>query len=228
VDLIAVAKGEASTATTVDTSTTLNIQDGDVLVFAVGYAKSSAQAVSVAETDGTSNPATMLAEKDNYERVLFGYNLNAEANASATFRVTIAASSYRVSLIVYQFRPAAGETVALDAGPSGAGGSSTAPQSGALTTIAASSVVFGMISAGSSPISYSDPLIAGSAPDRSDTTAYALAEYTAFTSTQTGIRASATLAESKAWAAQAVSFSITSSGGSSPVPKIVAAYMGGR
>lgn len=227
-ELIAVAKGEASTAATVDTSTTLNIQDGDVLVFAVGYAKSSAQAVSVAETDGTSNPATMLTETTNYERVLFGYNLNASANASATFRVTIAESSYRVSLIVYQFRPAAGETIALDAGPSGATGSSTAPQSGTLTTIAAATLVFGMISAGASPVSYSDPLIAGSAPDRSDTTAYALAEYTAFTSTQTNIRASATLADSKAWAAQVVSFSVTPDGGSSPVAKIISAYMGGR
>lgn len=96
------------------TSSTLNIASGDVLVAWVGYEDDRVSNCTI--TDGASNTFEVeqeTANEDNGPRGRFGVILNAIANSSATFTVTVGTAPY-CGLIILQFRPDAGETVSVD------------------------------------------------------------------------------------------------------------------
>jgi len=122
-------------------SSSLNVAAGDLLVAVAAWEEGSGGTLGV--SDGGSNTCTMTAEASQGTQpyLAFGYLLSATANATATFTFTNSTSRGYRGIIVLQFRPDGGETVTLDAGPSAAGGSSTAAQSGNITTTGTDVVV---------------------------------------------------------------------------------------
>jgi hypothetical protein len=119
--------------TTLDTTPSLNIQAGDVLVGVVSW-EDGASTMDVRDTAG-NNIFTLLAvinntNNNNWQHL--GYRLIGQADAAATFRATWGtARSYR-NIGVMQFRPDSGDTVSLEAGPSGAEGTGSSMASGSI------------------------------------------------------------------------------------------------
>jgi hypothetical protein len=124
-----------STVTSLDMTNTLNVQAGDILIAVVGWEEAGSTSFSIAQTDGTTNVLTTFTEytagTPNYLRG--GYILNASASASATFRLSIQPGTAYIRFAIYQFRSDAG-TIALDVDPSYDHQTSTALQSGNIST----------------------------------------------------------------------------------------------
>lgn len=132
------------TGTTLSTSTALNLAAGDlVVVWTEWQSAVTGDTVAVDENDGTDTFTTTAAVVNSSDIAgTFNYLLNAPADAAFTVRTTISASSTRIALIAYQFRPTTAPAV-LDASTTPATGSSTAVASATISTSVADSVVFG-------------------------------------------------------------------------------------
>ena len=127
--------------TTLDTVGSLNVLAGDVLVGSCTWSGGDTVA-TLAET-GAGNALTMFARiisTDTYLRM--GYKIGADEN-NTTWRMTTADSRTYRYFCIMQFRPDAGETVTLDAGPSAGTGSGTAPQSGNVDTSGIDEIIVG-------------------------------------------------------------------------------------
>ena len=129
--------------TTLDTVGSLNVAANDVLVGAAGWASATTLA-TIAETGG-GNALEMFDVVANTNTWLrMGRKIGAGAN-NTTWRLTTDSLPYRY-FCVMQFRPDAGETITLDAGPSAGTGSSTAPQSGNINTSGTDEIIIGALS----------------------------------------------------------------------------------
>ena len=92
--------------TSLDTSSTLNIQIGDILVAVFTHWGSNVTNLKIAETDGTSNQMTLTSQSNSYGyTTAMGYCIVNKANATATFRRSHTESVNYKRLRVIQFRP---------------------------------------------------------------------------------------------------------------------------
>ncbi len=116
---VASAKGyETGDAATIDTDSTLNIAAKDVLIAVLSW-ESEATTLSSLQTTDTDNAMTILATvSHNNVYQAMAYILVGEANAVATFRATLGAAGEYRHLFVFQFRPAGGDIISFDDGPS--------------------------------------------------------------------------------------------------------------
>lgn len=131
---IASAEAEVDTAgTTLAASSSLNVATGDLFV---AWCKHESTNGTFAVSDGGSNTFTFDAgDEINHSNAdlngSFGYRLSGVANATATFTLTTASKPFR-RLLVWQFRPDSGDTVARATGATGQG-TSTTPTSGVIS-----------------------------------------------------------------------------------------------
>lgn len=210
------AAGNQSTASGAsgDTSTTLNIQAGDVLIGMYGWrAATDVSNLLMAQTDGSTNAMSLLAQVHSASHSgVIGYKIAASAASGVTFRVSHTESVAYRTWIVYQFRPDAGETVTLDATATPGQANSTAPLSGAINTTGADCVAVGFVSKYALRTT-SSQMIAGAVPGGTTLYDYASACYSIFTETQSSITAAATLATSTLWIEQFAAFKSEGGGG---------------
>lgn len=133
----AVATGED--VSSIDCTTSLNLQAGDLVVAWVKYENTDTPLLSVQATTGAPNALTLSprawsgtsasVSTDGY----WAWLLSATANATATFRATYATTVAGPRMVVKQFRPDAGETVSLSpasANPVLGTGNGSGPDSG--------------------------------------------------------------------------------------------------
>lgn len=143
---IALVSGSAdASGTGHDATASLNVQAGDLLVAWCKYEGGGSTSIAVAKNSGSPANTFTFDGGDFITAATcssFGYLLAAEADASATFRMTLGTSKTFRVLMVLQFRPDAGTTVTKD-GSSGATATSTAPNSGNFTTTGNDGVVVG-------------------------------------------------------------------------------------
>ena len=146
---IALATGLSdASGTTLDTSASLNVQAGDLLVAWVKFEGGTSTTIAVAKNSGSpSNAFTFdagdaILHGNNDLYTSFGYLLSAAVDATATFRVTLGAARSFRRLMVAQFRPTSGYTVTKD-GSNRASGSSGALASGNITTTGSDAVAVG-------------------------------------------------------------------------------------
>jgi hypothetical protein len=197
--------------TTVDCSSSLNVQDGDLLVVHVGWQDAeSGNTVVVAKDSGSpANNFTFDAEdqavNSNDTGGAVGYALSAAADSSATFRFTVSADSRRMTIVVLQFRPTAGYTVSKDTSNI-ATGNGTALASGQISTADANEVIIG---GGSSAggAGFESQLIGGAAADgNTDANDYSTGWYKIVSSLQSNITAQVTGGAGDLWVCNIISF----------------------
>jgi lysophospholipase L1-like esterase len=194
---IASASG-TNTGTQIDCSSTLNLAVGDILVAAIAW-QTGVSTVGIATT-APADSFTMLATANYITRdyQALGYVVVGTANAAATIRATMGTSreSY---LSVLQFRPDAGETITLEAGPSaGSAGSGSLLQSGNISPTGNDFVV---VAAGHNAAGF--PLtgeqIADAAAAGYVRNGKAGIWYSFFTANQTAIHGQASFADNDSW-----------------------------
>jgi hypothetical protein len=204
-------------ASIIDCSSALNIQEGDLLV-AIGEFIENVNVVSIAETGG-GNSMTLTSRFDSGSQYgIMGYKIGAVANASATFRLTLSAPSYKPTIGVLQFRPDSGDTVSLDSGPNDNIGTGTTAQSDNFDTTGIDELVVAGRTANYQP-SPSGAYIGEESPDGTYLPGGAGGEcmtwmwYKIFTATKTGIHAQSSLDSSIDWLAMALAFKAVAGGG---------------
>ena len=212
---IASATGySASSVSTLDTSATLNIAAGDVLVaYFAGPLYGPYTVTSINETGGASNDLTLLASSNpGGEVVQAGYKITAAASATATFRLTLSNSIASIEFKVLQFRPEAGETASFGGGPAAAeSGFGDNPTSATLSTTSANSMFVG--AAYNDRTALSSPLLGGATPDGTlSGTLFFSIGYTEFATAQTSITY-ATTSDFGIWGAEMIVIDITISAG---------------
>lgn len=209
---IASAQGyTASAADYIDTSSTLNLQAGDIIVSLV-FGDCGSGSLTVADTAG-NNSHTVLSRTTAWLRVNMAYRLSAQANSSATIRASCAGVS-NWGVLVMQFRPDSGETVEFGDGPASAQSAyGSNPTSAQLSSSGKALWVGG---AGSGHSAIGSPQIGGSAVTGSvsrSSSYYGLLGYRVIDTAQTNIAFSST--GDGTWGAQLLYINITESGGSS-------------
>ena len=130
--------------TTLDCSSSLNVQAGDLLVAWCKHEGTNGT-FAVASSVGTNNFIFDAADEENHSSLdlnaSFGYRLSAVADAAATFRLTTQSKEFR-GLIVWQFRPDTGEVCTKVAAAEGQG-TGTSAASGGISPSDGDLVVFG-------------------------------------------------------------------------------------
>jgi hypothetical protein len=127
----------AASGATLDISTVMNVAAGDLLV---GWIKHESTATTYAIASVSGSPAnTFTCDGADVNDNAVGlhtqgcYVLSAAADSSATFRATLGAARTFRNLVVMQFRPVSGKTVAKDTSNDNQG-SGTSTSSGTITT----------------------------------------------------------------------------------------------
>ena len=214
--------------TTLDCSGALNVAAGDLLVAAVHW-DSTASTPSIADT-AAGNSMTMqpAIEGSIYVDVAIGYKIAADANSTSTFRFTLSNEADTRGIVVFQFRPDAGETVTKDAGEAGSTADNNTPQTGNISTTGDDEVVVGAIAAysttGWSEAEINDEAVDGEGGD--DTGNYWMhLGYKVFTEPKSDIHYQAVQSTTRLWAADIIAFkSAAAGGGQSVVPIIFQHY----
>jgi len=212
-----------ASATTLDTTASLNIAEKDLLVSICAWEDTNTTLASVDDSVDDSNSMeikTVSSSGGNYMQV--ARKINAALKNPSTIRMTLnAAAGYRF-FCVMQFRPDASETVTEDGGPNAGAGNSTAPASGAIDTTGDDAVICGAVKNYTNP-NISNPLIAGLAADGSfypyATPNFYMMWYKLFSSAQNDITASATLAASAVWICDIIAFKSVAAAGGSTIPR---------
>lgn len=204
-----------------DMASSLNVAAGDLLI-ALWGCYNDPGAVSIADTDGSTNSFTMLTTANSgalYTGI--GYVLSATADATATFRLTFGTSRGYTGFIVYQFRPDAGETVSLDTSGASAAGSSTTPQSANFTTTGDDEVAVATLYLSNGKTWNDNREIGDVACDGyTDPRIEHHGWYKIFAATQSGIHAQANMGASDTWLIDVASFkSAAAAGGGSTGPQ---------
>lgn len=119
-----------ASGTSLATSTSLNVATADILLC---WSTFTGAATTNAVSDGGSNAMTMETNTVNTAAGALGYKLVGVANATATFTQTLGAARAFREIIVFQFRPDAGETIARDAANTGSGSGAAASTSNITT-----------------------------------------------------------------------------------------------
>ena len=190
----------AGSGATLDATAALNVAAGDILVAFCGFSGTDTT-VKIEATSGNANTLTDTTHGNATDQnASMGYKLVADANGTATFRLTLGANRSWRYLRVWQFRPDSGETVTLAAGPAWGVATSTAIQSGNVSATGDDLLGFG----GASIWDYamSSQQIADTSYDGLDyVNQLGGSWYKLFTTDQTDIHVQATLSPSAAWAA---------------------------
>lgn len=205
--------GDTPAATTVATSSTLNVEGGDLLIAWVTFEDGTgADAISI--TDGGSNTFTFDTGDDTHGlgNTANGYPLyilNASANSSATFTATITESgspsskSYR-RIIVMQYR--SGGTITKDiSGTPENDGEGTAIASGSFSTTGTNGVVCGAAAVYTSG-THSSQTVGGVAAENAVSQSGASMWCDIVTAALTTQTADSTYSASNYWAATAIAF----------------------
>lgn len=175
---------------------TLHVEVGDVLIGVLGWRCASATTDGMDIGSGVDN-FTMLAQSadDQDDYLSLGYVVVGTHNETATVRGTFSTAAGIVCLLVMQFRPDAGETITLAAGPSPAtAASGTNPTSGNISPAGSDLLAWGGIRLRNEG-SFSEHQIATTAADgyrNHAGLAYCAIWYKLFTANQTGIAAECT------------------------------------
>jgi hypothetical protein len=196
---IASTSGYNITGTTVDTDDTLHLEVGDVVIANLSWA-AGASTIGIATTLG--DDAFTLQSTVNYSTRNFmalGHVVIGVHNETATLRGTLATAQNNLILTVMQFRPDAGETVSVVAGPSPASnGSGSAPITGNISPTGDDLLVFAGVqnAAGvtSSNEQIADAVAAGYVRRSRGSIFYSL-----FTASQTNIHAQSTFGDDDSW-----------------------------
>jgi len=199
-----VGNWDNASGTTLDTSGSLNVAAHDLLV-AVSKWESGDTTTSVQKNSGSPanvfdfpniSPDTHFYSAFGGE---FGYVLDAAADATATFRQTMAAARDGRRFFVMQFRPTSGYVAVYDAAHC-ARGTSAAPNSGNISTTGNDAVAIGAYGEFSSNTTSSEQIngVAATEPTNSPQD-QASVWYRILTSTFTNGAASATLANIDWW-----------------------------
>ena len=208
----------SSTVTSLDCSSTLTLQTGDLLVAMGTWQSGTSVTGSIADNaggnsfimKGQTNDAVDLSECD-------GYLIYTGGGGTFTFRLTITGGGGGyVSIVVLQFRPASGATIAFDSGPSLANNtSSSAIASGTINTDGGTSdeIIVGIIAKDNNR-TYSGEKIAGVAITGFASTTYGRLLYLLDTGgARTGINAVSTANSNCEWIADILAFKATGASG---------------
>lgn len=212
---VASASGaDDSSSRTVSTSSPLDVAAGDLLI---GYVTWEDGVTTVSSlTDGGSNSFTFDAGDDVNDgpanvNVHPLYKLSATANASATFTATLGTTAPADNrpfkrLIVFQYRPASGETASKDiSGTRESSGTSTAMATGTFSTTGSDNVVCGG-GAYYTTWTPSSPLVAGSAASQTAQQSGAYVWCRIASAPISSQAASVTSNQNREWAATAIAF----------------------
>ncbi len=210
---------DSTSATTIDTTTALNVAAGDLLIT---WAKHEGAPTTVAIADSVSGNSHTLDAGDKVNHTngdlsaTFGYVLSATADASFTGRATFGAARPFRSIIVAQFRPDSGETVTKDTSATGQG-NGTAVQSGTYTTSGTDVVAMGGYGEYVAATSSSHQIngVAADAVRKTDVTHgnnFTAAWYRILSSTFTNGRSTCTAGSSGDWIGNGIAFKSVASG----------------
>lgn len=207
--------------TTLDADASLNVQAGDLLICWAKWELAQGATLSMAKDTGSpANAFTFdAANRANHGNgelsSAFGYKVAASADATATFRLTHSATASYRRFFVLQFRPDSGDTVTKDGNGAIATGSSTAPNSGNITTTGTDEVVVGGYGEYSALTTSSELINGVSATEPTGSPrANSSVWYRILTATFTGGAASATLSGSQDWVCGAIAFKAVAGGAS--------------
>jgi hypothetical protein len=214
--------------TTLDTSTSLNVAAGDLLVAWIAN-EDSASTYAVAKDSGSpANTFTFdAADAETFGGSLWGqwgYLLSASADSTATLRATWGTSVAVRRFLVMQFRPSGGATVTKDVGAAGNGGTGTAAVSDAITTTGTDEVVCGasdLFNSGATTAEQIGGVNAAGVVRRDAASMW----YRILTATMSTGTATSTQAASDQWIASIISFKATG-GGAAPVRKLLTLGVG--
>ena len=121
--------------TTLDTSSSLNVAAGDLLVIWAKHEDATTTFAAAKSTGTPTNTFTFDAgdkvdHTNTFLHASFGYLLSAAADATMTVRLTLGASRQYVRIVVMQFRPDAGDTVSKNTSAVGQGTGTSAASAG--------------------------------------------------------------------------------------------------
>lgn len=211
----------SGSGTTTDADDTLHIEVGDLLVIVIGWF--GATATATAATTVPDNSFTMCATTCNASRsnLTMGYVIVDTHQAAATIRSTLSAAREKHSFVVMQYRPDAGDTVTLVAGPSPGTGTNGTPISGNISPSGSDLLVIGGHN-NSSGLQGANEQIGDVAADGTLGHNAAMDEwYTLYTSDQTNIHAQCTFGDTDNWVCDIIAFeSAAEAGGENYVPAI--------
>jgi pimeloyl-ACP methyl ester carboxylesterase len=205
---VASASGNAG-----DTSSTLHLEIGDVLVVGVswGGASSTVAAATTAPADSFTMLATSNYSTRDYHAL--GYVVIGTADAAATIRATMGTSVGNVWINVMQFRPDAGDTISLVAGPSaGSAGSGSSVQSGNISPAGADLLAFAGAH-NAAGVTFANEQIGDSAAAGYIRNQRSGAWYQLYTSNQTNIHGQATFGDNDSWVCDILALESAAAGG---------------
>jgi len=192
--------------TTINCSSALNVAEHDLLVaWCTWQNAETGNTLTVDENDGTDTfqTETVVVQGEDIAGA-FAFLLDAPADASFTPRMTIP-SGRRLTIDVYQLRPDAGDTVTKEASSTGSG-TSTALQSGNITTTGDDEVIFGGGADAGGGTEFANGQIADTAATETINNGdYGGVWYKTFTSAQSNIHAQITNANDN-WVCNIISF----------------------
>lgn len=185
--------GQTSSGSAINTSSSLNVAAGDLLVACCRWESGASGGINVAEVD-SSNSFTMGTEikSSSYEcYIAMGYKISAVADAAFTGRMTLVNSQVELNLVIYQFRPDSGEVVTKDTGPSGNTTSADPMATAAFTTTGNDEVVVAIIGSYSGTSFYSRTIGGVSADTNAINLSYSTSFYRILSATASNITAQA-------------------------------------
>jgi len=132
-----------ASGTTLAVAELFDVNAGDLLVCMASWETTDVGTATVADAEATNSMTLLARTTYNSQCLAFGYKLVASFNDDSVFTLTLdAARTYR-SVAVFQYRPDAGDTVSVDAGPNVGTGNTDSPTSGNINTSETDEVIFG-------------------------------------------------------------------------------------
>lgn len=208
------ANGYSSSAagTSWDCPTSLDIQEGDLLVAVFGWRGGALTNLLISDDDGTTNALTNLSETlSAFHGGRMAYRIAATASTGSIIRVSHTESVPYRRLLIFQFRPDAGETVSFIGDVASTQANTTAPLSNALSATGDDLLFIGGVTVYQARVMSAG--VFDSVPaDGELVNTYGSAFYKMYSSDQTDINAGCTLATAGNWIAMEMAFSSSGSG----------------
>lgn len=208
----------SGTISTTDPAEEFNIAIGDLLVVSVGW-MDGVTPVACTTEDESFTMLTQTEATGGFCTHTLGYLKATVANAATLVTGTLTAARDKRVINVYQFRPDAGETVTLAAGPSAAVGTTTAIQSGNISPSGSDLLTIGG-TYDRDDDELSSPQIADTAATASLLHNFGMIWYLCFTSGQTNIHAQCTSSYVDSWVCDIMAFESAAGAGGVSIPII--------
>lgn len=209
---IASASGTQAWGSTCDTTSTLNVAVGDILVMFTCNGNEAALS-SAAQTD-SNNAFTVVGNTTNWMDGGCAYCVATSANSTATIRATMA-SAANVMMVVIQFRAEAGETIAYGNGPASAYNNwGSNPTSAQLTSSGAAMWVGALCASEANPssVQIASAAVDGTVESSLAALGYMDACYKYYSTAKSNATITSTM-DPTTWTAQLIYFTITTSAG---------------